>query len=426
MAETGGGADADARPRAVPLQLLAQRQFLLTWLAGAFAGVIRWLDVLAIGVYVLEVTGSALMVALTLFVRMVPMLLFGAVVGAIAELVDRRKLLITGLIGLAGVYGLMGVLALNGSLQIWQMAIGVFLGGVFWSMELPVRRTMIVEIAGLERIGPAMGLDSSTNNLTRMVGPFIGGFVYEMAGLPGTMAIGAALYLVAALLLTFVDYGRAPGAVGTSSILANIIEGLRQVRANRTIAGVLVITVFLNLFGFSYVSMVPVIARQELGLSPFPTGVLMSAEGLGAFIGALLIAFLAQPRRFNQLYLGGAILYLCCIIVFTLSPWFELSLGVLWIGGFGISGFAAMQSALIIAASPPAMRNRIMGVLAMCIGFGPLGILLTGLLADQLGASTAVLITATTGLFAMIGAGLYWPEMRRLREVAPVSGPPAP
>lgn len=407
------------RERAAPLQLLADRDFRLVWLSGALAGIMRWLDMLAVAVYVLEVTGSALYVAMALFLRMVPMLLFGAFAGAIAEMVDRRKLLIGSLLVLSAVYLLLFWLAASGALELWQLAMGVALSGFFWALEFPVRRTMIAEIGGLDRIGATMGLDSSTNNFTRMLGPFVGGGLYELFGIQGTLLLGAGLYLLAALLLLIVATQVTRGNRKAKSILVDILEGLRFIRGHSGVAAVLVITIVLNMCGFSFVSMVPVIAKEELGLTPFPTGVLMSAEGAGAFMGALTIAFLAPPRHFNRLFLGGSLLYLCCIVVFSLSTIFWVSLPTLLIGGCGVAGFAAMQSALIIANSPLELRNRVMGVLAMCIGVGPIGILILGLLADSLGAATAVRIMSLTGLAAMIAAAFVWPEMRRTREAPP-------
>jgi MFS family permease len=376
----------------------------------------RWLDMLAVALYVLDVTGSALMVAMMVFLRMLPMFLFGAVAGAFAETVDRRIFLIVSLLLLAAVYAVLFWLAWTERLQLWQLGISVFLSGIIWALELSVRRTMIAEIAGIDRIAAAMGLESATNHFTRMLGPFIGGILFEVFGLQGTLILGAGLYAGAALLLSFVEYAVVPGGGGRPSIFDNIFEGLRFVRGNRVVMATLVITIFWNLFGFSVLSMVPLIAKEELGLTPFSTGILMSAEGGGAFIGALLIAFFASPRRFHQIYFGGASLYLCCIIMFALSSNFWLSLILFWIGGFGLAGFAAMQSALILANSPPEMRNRVMGLLAMCIGTSPIGILCVGLLADQLGAATGVLITSVTGVIAMIGCSLVWPEIRKLRK----------
>lgn len=405
-----------AAMRAAPLVLLRGRDFRRTWLAGALAGVMRWLDMLAVAVYVLEATGSPLTVALALFLRMLPMFLFGAIAGACAERVDRRRLLILSLLVLAAVYFVLFWLAATGALRLWQLAIGVFLSGLFWALELPIRRTMIAELAGMERIGAAMGLDSSTNNFTRMLGPLVGGALFALFGIQGTLALGAALYVTAAALLAGVAYETVLAKVRERTILMSFIEGIAFVRSHRTVTAVMAITVFLNMFGFSFTSMVPVIARESLGLGPFPTGLLMSAEGLGAFLGSLSIAFFAAPRDFNRIFLGGAMTYLCCIVLFALSVWVWASMPLLFIGGLGISGFAAMQSALVIANSPPAMRNRVMGVLTMCIGVGPIGILMVGVLADHLGAATGVLVMALAGALAIIASSLAWPEIRRPRE----------
>jgi len=402
--------------RSAPLDLLKQPNFRRVWLVGAVAGTMRWLDMLAIGVYVLEVTGSALIVAMTLFVRMLPMFLFGVVAGAYAETVDRKKLLTVMLFGLCGVYIGLYVLVRTGNLELWHLGLGVFFSGIYWALEMTIRRTMVAEIAGMERISAAMGLDTCTNNATRMLGPFLGGFLYETFGLEGTLLLGAGLHVIAGFLLISVAYPSDPPRATRPSIFANVIEGFQFVRSSRPVMATLTITIILNLFGFSFMSMVPVIARDELGLTPFPTGMLMSAEGAGALLGALIIAFFAPHRRFHQIYFFGASLYIGCVVLFSLSTSFAPSFLLLLVGGFGLSGFAAMQSALIIANTPIAKRNRVMGVLATCIGFGPIGILGVGMLADQLGAATAVLIMAVTGASLMVLAIVHWPEMRKLRD----------
>ena len=401
--------------RAAPLALLSNRDFRNVWLAGAMASTVRWLDILAISVYVLAVSGSAFLVALMFFLRMLPLFLFGAIAGAVAETMDRRKLLVVCLSIIASIYAVLSGLAWSGLLELWHLGIGVFIGGLIWALELSVRRTMIAEIAGMEQIGAAMGLDASTNSFTRMLGPFAGGFIFELTGLYGALSVGAALYASAAFLLYFIDYGRAGDGHDHPPVFASIAEGFRFVLGSRIVAGTLVVTIIFNLFGFSFMSMVPVIAKEELGLSPFPTGILMSAEGCGAFIGCLLIACFAHPRRFQQMYVGGASMYLCCILVFALSSYFALSFLALWVAGFGVAGFAAMQSALIISNSPPEIRTRVMGVLSMCIGFAPVGILFVGALARQLGPVPGVLVLSVTGIFAMIGTVLIWPEMLRPR-----------
>lgn len=399
--------------RAGPWSLLKESQFRRIWLAGATVGVMRWLDVLAVGVYTHQVTGDALVVATMLFMRMLPMLLFGAVIGAWSERVNRKSLLMAGMFVVAMLYLVQGWLSYTGKIELWHVGLGAWISGMFWAMEMPVRRTMCGEVAGNERIGAAMGLESSTNNFTRMLGPSVGGFLLEVIGLHGAFFLGAILYTVGMILLSGVSAGGEISGRGTS-IVSVMRDGWATIRQTRLVQAALVVTVFVNFWGFSYVSMVPVVGKVELGLTPFPIGILMSAEGCGAFFGALLIAFNATPVWFGRIFWFGSLIYLAVILAFSLSSTFWIALPVLFFGGFGIAGFATMQSALILANTPPDRRNRVMGVLAMCIGFGPLGILHVGFLANQFGAATAVSIIASEGFVALCVAGFFWPELRRL------------
>lgn len=406
-----------------PLQLLSTPAFLKVWVAGGLVGIMRWLDVLAVGVYVFAETHSPLNVALTLFLRTVPMLLFGVVSGGLAERFDRRKLLIGMLSVLTCSYAGVWWLAYSGQLRIWHLGISVFLSGLYWAMELPTRRTIVADIAGIQRISAAMGLESSTMQCTRMIGPFVGGYLYELYGIAGTLFLGAFLHAISTTLIATTTHHTAPKPAGEHpSVWANIAEGLRYVRTTRAVLATLIITVMVNLFGFSYTSMVPVIARDVLNLSPFPTGWLMSAEGLGAMLGSLWVAFFARPPRFNQIYFTGACIFLTAILTFSLSTVFAVSLPTLWVGGFGIAGFGAMQSSLIISNSAPEMRNRVMGVLSMSIGMGPIGVLTVGLLADSLGPTIGIMISSATGLVVLALCAFLWPELIRKRPVAPQPG----
>ena len=372
----------------------------------------RWLEILVIAVYVLEVTGSAFMVALMMVLRSLPMFLLGSISGAIADQVSRKLLQATALIAAAVVSAVLAVLALSGLIEIWHIGTGAFLSGMLWSFEFPVRRTMLGEIAGPRGIGAGMALDSATTNGTRMLGPALGGLIFETVGLPGAYVLGAALYGIGFGLLVSLQYSSTAALVPNWNVIQTVRDGLRYVRADRAIVGTLAITVIMNLWVFPFAAMVPVIGEAELGLSAFPIGILMSAEGTGAFIGALLIANLARPAWFRRIYLCGSFLVVSMVVVFALSPWYGLSLGLLFIAGFGAAGFSAMQTTMMFLQAPPEMRGRVMGVVSVCIGAGPLGVLHIGLLATWFDASTAVLIIAVEGLAALALARAYWPEIR--------------
>ncbi len=405
--------------------LLSNTAFLRVWLTGGFAGVLRWLELLAISVYVLETTGSPFLLALMTFLRMAPMFLFGIPAGALADRYDRKRLLLIGLLVLAGAAAALALVAVQGRIALWHIAVGTFLNGMFWASEFPVRRIMLGEIAGVERLSRAMALESATSNATRMIGPALGGVLIQTIGLYGVYALGAILYLASAVLVLPVAY-RSAGAAGTAaSLLAMLREGWRFARAERLIVGALAVTVIVNLWGFAYITMVPVIGERALGLSPVLIGVLMSTEGLGAVIGALLVARYDRPRQYTRIYTGSSAAFLLGVLAFALSTFFPLSLALILICGVGIAGFAVMQSTIAFLAAPAAVRSRVMGLLTVAIGAGPIGMLYVGVPANWLGAATAVVALAVQGLIALALAAWYWPELRRPVALMPSAGPGA-
>ena len=420
MAEPGNGklpasTHRDDAKAATPVaSLLRDPAFLRIWIAGGLVGTVRWLEVLAVGVYTYQLTESPFIVATMLFARMVPTMLLGAFAGALAERVSRRRLMMAGLAVMCIVSIVLVALAVSGRLAIWHIALGAVLSGVFWSGEFPVRRTMLGEVAGLGRLSAAMGLDSATNNFTRMLGPLLGGALLTALGLEGAYAIGVLLYAAAFFNMATLTFDERPTPEGESiGMLKSINEGLAYIRTNRLIAGTLVVTIFVNLFGFSYVSMVPVIGEQKLALGPVAIGVLMSAEGCGALLGSLLVAAWVRTRYYTVIYMLGSTLYLAMILAFSLSTLYTAAALLLFAGGLGIAFFGSMQSTLIFFSAIPRMRTRVMGVLVACIGAGPIGVLHVGLLAEWIGAHNAVTIIAIEGLIAIAVAAVVWPELRR-------------
>jgi predicted MFS family arabinose efflux permease len=259
-----------------------------------------------------------------------------------------------------------------------------------------------------------MGLDSATNNFTRMLGPLLGGALLTAVGLEGAYAIGVLLYAAAFINMATLRFEERPAPESESTgMLKSINEGLAYIRTNRLIAGTLVVTIFVNLFGFSYVSMVPVIGEQKLALGPVAIGVLMSAEGFGALLGSLLVATWVRTRHYTVIYMLGSTLYLAMILAFSLSTLYTTAVLLLFTGGLGIAFFGSMQSTLIFFSAIPRMRTRVMGVLVACIGAGPIGVLHVGLLAEWIGAHHAVMIIAVEGLIAIAIAAIVWPELRR-------------
>jgi MFS family permease len=402
--------------------LWAERDFFRVWLAGGLVGVLRWFEILAVSVFTFQLTGSPSAVALMTFIRMAPLFLFGLLAGALADRFDRKRLLILGLLVLTVSSLMIAALAWSGRIELWHIAAGSFLNGIFWSAEFPVRRTMLGEIAGMDRLNQAMALEAATGNATRMLGPPLGGLLLEVGGLGGAFLLATVVYAIGIVVVLPVAHRSEGGAGRGWSMLGTLIEGWRFIRARRLIVGTLAVTVAVNLWGFAYITMVPVIGELELGLSAFLIGILMAGEGLGALIGAFLVGIWGRPHDYARIYLGSSVLFQLAVLAFALSGWVPLSFALILLCGLAIAGFAVMQSTILFLAAPAEVRSRVMGVLTVSIGAGPIGMLHVGWLADWLGPSTAVAVMAIEGLIAVIAAAIIWPELRRPGDPAPPRG----
>ena len=381
------------------------------WAVGLIYGTVRWLEVLAVAVFVFELTDSPFIVSLMLVLRMSPMIFFGGLIGVLAEKINRRQLLLIGFWGVATSCAVLSLLVLTDEIELWHIGLGAFLNGMIWSADYAVRRTLLGDIAGNNNVGVAMSLDSATTNVTRMLGPLLGGVIYATIGLQGTYLVGLVLFSSAIYFIQTMTYRPGPALAMGSKFFTDLREGLRYIRSNRVITMVLTVTVVLNFFGFPFVAMVPVIGNEELGLNPVFIGMLASAEGGGAFVGAIFATLFAQPGHYRRLFVYGATIFLCGILVFSFSSGFTVSLVVLLIGGLGVAGFSTMQATIMYLEAPPEMRSRILGVLAFCIGASPIGLLNVGWLAEWLGPSTAVAVLASGGLLVMGWVFYYWRDV---------------
>ena len=379
----------------------------------------RWLELLAVALFVHRETESAMAVALAVFLRQAPMFLLGAFAGVLSERGDRRRILLAGFVAMTAVMGLLCLLAFSGGLAVHHVAIGVFCSGIFWALDFPVRRTMLGDLAGRSGFGAAMALDSSTSNLTRMMGPVAGGLLMESLGIAGAYLAGVACFGAGALLLAFTPYRRASAAAPGKNLLADVREGFAYLRQAPLVLGAVLLTVLMNLFGFPYLNMLPVIGREALALDAVAIGSLISTEAATAFLTALVIAAFVRPRHFLALYIGAGALFLACILCFSFTSGYGEAVSVLLVSGVGFAGFAAMQGAIILEHAAPAMRARVMGVMAVAIGAGgPVGTLHVGFLADLFGASWAVRIMAAEGLLCLALILAAIPALRPWRAPA--------
>jgi MFS family permease len=388
--------------------LFGDADFRRLWLIGLVVFAVRWLEMLAVAVFAYQRTGSPFVVALLTMLRMLPMALFGAVIGALAERLERRSALILVVISMLLSSLVLALLAWTHSLEVWHVALASFFNGFAWTTDNPVRRTMIGEVVGPDRMSAAMSIDVGANNASRMLGPILGGVLLATVGIGGAFAASVACYLIALVAALRVQHRNAVPPSSSAGVLERMIEGFMLVRRDRRLVGTLVITVIYNTFGWPFTSMIPVIGQDNLGLGAGGIGLLASMDGVGAFCGAVAIALWAKPAVFARLYIAGVVVYLTMLPIFALAPYPLLAGTVLLATGLANAGFSIMQATLVYLSAPPEMRSRIYGVLSVCIGIGMVGFIHLGLLAGLVGASWATATIGIEGIVAMLLTRPLW------------------
>jgi MFS family permease len=401
---------AEDQQSASPIRtLIRDGNFLCIWILGGLTGVVRWFQLLAFGVYTFEVTGSPLLVSTIPILWMLPLTLLGPVIGVVADQISRKALLASSITMIITVQVGMAFAANEGVLSYELLALASILSGLFWATDMPIRRRLLGDLSG-GHVSAAMGLDSATGNATRMAGPLLGGVVLQMVGMFGIFALSGVIYSVCLVLMLIAHLPGRITPAAAPSFLRDLAGGVRFVIRDRPLRRILTITIIFNMWGFPFTSMIPIIGREYLGLSPFYVGVISSMEGLGAFVGAMLVATLAKPEFFFRIYLSGTILNLSTIgylglLTFVAGgphhSFFSVSMALM-ITGIASACFAAMQGTLTYLAAPPEFRSRVLGVLTLCIGTGPIGFFNVGWMAEEFGVPAALAIISAEGLFALL------------------------
>jgi MFS family permease len=332
--------------------------------------------------------------------RQLPQLAFGAFAGAVSEAVNRKLIVMLALVVPAVVSTALATLATTGHLELWHVALGNLLSGTMWATEMSTRRRMVGEVAGPHRIVPAIALDSATNAATRMIGPLLGGLAFQWLGMKGAYTLTALVQFAGAFAMAGLVHPQVTQRLELRRIPRDIAEGFAFARGKRTILLVYGVTIVTNAFAFSYSGLVAPLGLGAFHVSPALVGLLAAAEPIGSLLGGTLLAAGLMRMDGRLLFAGGAAFFMVGLIVMALSPSYWLALAVLILGGFGTAGFSNMQTTLMLTEAPPNMRSRLMGIVTVCIGTGPLGVLMAGALARELGLREAVLLMAGLGLAA--------------------------
>lgn len=379
---------------------------------GGLAGIARWLDFLALGIYTYQLTQSPTLVAVISVVRFAPFIVIGLAVGALADAFDNRRLLIRMTTAMVCVTAGMSALAAFDLAGYAAIAATSLFSGLFWLSDMPLRRRLLIESVGPQRMTSVLGFDNSMANATRAIGPLLGGAAYEVLGIGGLYAVIAGIYLVS-LYLAWSLRLRVTGSPGSGQraqrfSLRQVLLPPRELVTDRRLLIVLGVTLVYNLWCFPFVTMIPVLGQHDFALSPVWVGALSACEGIGATLGAIMVGLTATNRTQFVYYFWGPMSILLIVAALSYALVAEAAFVAICLLGIGSACFSATQYALVFLIAPPEMRGRATGILTIAIGSAALGIYNIGWLFETFGSAPAMKLLALQGVPVLTLLGLLW------------------
>ena len=392
------------------IEVLKTKDFKKLWFIGTTGMSMRWIEQIALGFYVYQITKDEFLVGLVFFFRNIPMLLFGAFIGVISDEFDKKNILKITLLITTVVYLLLTISSFLDQLSYFQICCGAFVAGLAWSFDFPIRRSLLSEIVDKRLYPSAIGLDMTSSNIARVIGPILAGIVLQQVSLFPIYLFGTAMFLMAFIACTKVEAKRIIKEENSNSLsllFNDLIEGIKYIFTSNILITVLVVTIIMNFLVFTYQSQLTVLVQTNLSDLPIILGVLAALEGLGATLGTLMIANFPMKRGM-MIFLSGSFLFGICIIAFVFSKVFFVSILLMIIGGFGMAGFGTLQSILIISASDQKIRGRVLGILAITIGTQPIGAFILGYYSREYGSVNAVKISVLIAMILLIAVTILY------------------
>ena len=363
--------------------------------------------------YVLNWTDSPLLAGLTATARL-GFNFLALFAGATADLVPRRTLMIIVQAVLASLAVLMLILIVTDLIEVWHVFIVTLAAGLARIFQMPTAQSLAVDSVPTERIPNAVALINAAMNIALVLGPILGGLLFDFFGPEGAYVLVAGLYVASGVATFTMGRIRVAELQTRESVLTLVAEGLRYVKGEQLLWSALLIAVIFNITGFSFhTTLVPIFAKDVLDRDSLGLGILISSFGIGGLIGSMFWAAIPNLKHTGIFCILAVCGWHITMIVFAASTNFYLSVGILVVTGMMFSSSLVLVLTVLMKTGRPEFRGRLMGLRTLAIYAHAFGSLAAGAVAGLLGAPATAVISGVFGISMMIGLALIAPKLRR-------------
>jgi len=404
--------EAPAARRLAAFAALRHRNFRLFWIGYLIAVFGQNIEIVAQGWLMYDLTNSPLFLGLAGASNAVPQIALSFFGGAIADRVDRRRLLLFAQAILMSISLVLGLLVVSGLAEPWHVLVAAFLSGTVRAFDGPTRQAIFPHLVDRQDMLNAVALNSVHWQFGRVAGPPVAGVAIAALG------VGACFFLTAigyAGMCWSVYLLRVPAVTASAGgILEAIREGLLFIARQPIFRSLMGMTFFNSVFGISYSYMLPIFARDLLQAGPQGYGLLQGAGGLGALAGTFYLSFGGPLGRKGTTLLTGGAIFGALLMLFAWSPWFPVSLVLLFVAGLANMLYQTLTNTVVQLEVPDELRGRVMGIYQLTWSLLPLGGMVQGAVATLTSAPVAVTAGGALVLGLALLLGVTAPFLRRL------------
>jgi MFS family permease len=385
------------------------------WFGLGVSNIGQQMTAVAVAWQVYVITRSSLMVGLLGAFALIPLMVFGLYGGAIADVVDRRRLMLWTSVGLACLSAVLFAQAVAGLGSVWLLYLVVALQSGFFAVNNPARASAIPRLVGLELLPAANALQQITWNLGFTIGPLLGGLLIAKVGLGAAYAVDLVTFTAALYAVLRLPPILPEGFGGRRAGFASVLVGLRFLRGQRDVLMTFLVDINAMVFGMPRALFPAMAGLYYLGGAGV-AGLLASAPAVGAVVAALLSGWLGRVRRQGLAVLVAVSLWGAAIVVFGLVPVLWFGLLMLAVAGAADMVSAVFRSTILQSATPDALRGRLQGVFVVVVAGGPrLGDVESGTVATVFSEKVSIVSGGLMCILGVLVLALLFPSFARYR-----------
>jgi MFS family permease len=396
-------------------------EYRLLWIGNVFSSMATWMDQVTRGWLIYELTNSSFQLGLVRGVQALPILLLSPIAGSTADRYSRKAQIMIALVVDGLMYAMLAVLIFAGSIEPWHVYVSAVIMSCVWTFQQPSRASMVSDSVPPESLTNAIGLNAIMFNVARITGPAIAGIIIATWSTAGAYAVQAVFYGLATIwtIKLRAETGspggaRAHGGHG-ESFFQSIVAGWKFSWRNIEVRTGLLVVAYASLFIIPFNTLLPVFARDLLGVGAKGQGLLLTSMGIGALASSVLIASLGDRMPRGILMIGGVGVYGLLVVGFAMSTWFSLSMVLMAVMGLCHVAAHALVQTVIQAYSPREFRGRTMALFHQTHVILMAGGLIIGALASAIGAQAATAVMSFMGALCMFGLHVFSPRARKIK-----------